>query len=328
MHDHHNDHGHDHSHGHTDSHGHSHGLAQNRIGLALIITAGYMIVEAIGGFVFNSLALLADAGHMLSDVMALGLSWVAIQIGKRKPTDKHTFGFRRTEILAALINGLALWAIVAVILFEAQKRFFAPQPVAGTGMMIVATVGLAVNLIMAAVLFKSRDASLNVRSAFIHVIGDALGSVGAIVAAVGILLTGAYWLDPLLSVFVGLLIVFSSWELIKESVNVLMEGVPTGLEIGNIEAAMLESPGVCCVHDLHVWSISGDKHALAAHVVLSGPQEDGDKVIAELNGRLGELFNIRHTTIQVESTHEALSACEADLCRPGSRCSVNRMESM
>ena len=151
----------------------------------MIITAGYMVVEAVGGMMFNSLALLADAGHMLSDVMALGLSWVAIQVGKRSPTDKHTFGFRRTEILAALLNGLALWAIVAMICYEAQKRFFAPQPVAGGGMMIVATVGLAVNLIMAAVLFKSRDASLNVKSAFIHVIGDALGSVGAIAAAVG-----------------------------------------------------------------------------------------------------------------------------------------------
>ncbi len=301
-------------------------MPRNRIGLALIITAGYMVVEAVGGFAFNSLALLADAGHMLSDVMALGLSWVAIQVGNRSPTDKHTFGFRRTEILAAFINGLALWAIVAIIFYEAQKRFFAPEPVAGGGMMIVATVGLAVNLIMAAVLFKSRGANLNVKSAFIHVIGDALGSVGAIVAAVGILLTGAYWLDPVLSVFVGVLILFSSWELIKESVNVLMEGVPTGLEVGDIEAAMLDNSGVCCVHDLHVWSISGDKHALAAHVVLSSPEEDGDKVLSELNGKLEELFNIRHTTIQIESTHENLAKRQANLCRPGSQCAVDRME--
>jgi cobalt-zinc-cadmium efflux system protein len=310
--------GHDHNHSDSD---HYHG--HNRLGIALVITAVYMVVEAAGGVFFNSLALLADAGHMLSDVMALGLSWVAIRIGRKSPSDTHTFGFKRSEILAALLNGLALWLIVVMIFYEAIKRFFNPEPVVAGGMLVVAAVGLGVNALMAVLLFSSRKENLNLKSAFLHVISDAIGSVGAILAAVVIVYTGAYWTDPLVSVFVGLLILYSSWDLIKESVRILMEGVPYGINITEIENAMQEQAGVCCVHDLHVWTISGSRTALAAHVVLCGPDEDQEAVLAGLNRILEHRFEIDHTTIQIEPSHETPKYCRENSCRPGTVCRVS-----
>ncbi len=298
------------------------GNSSTRLIIALCITAGYMVVEAVGGYAFNSLALLADAGHMLSDVMALGLSWLAIQIGQRSPTDRHTFGFKRTEILAALANGVALWAIVAVIFYEAVRRFFQPPAVEGTGMLLVASIGLALNFLIAALLFHAREENLNVRSAFIHVIADALGSGGAIVAALVILATGMNWVDPLVSVLIGFLILFSSWELLKESVHILMEGVPTGLNIPDIEQTLLEQEGVCCIYDLHVWSITSNRPALSAHVVLSDVARDQDEVLRQLNAALHEKFHIEHTTIQIESSHEMRSEAEGMICRAGTSCNL------
>ncbi len=295
---------------------------ERRLAAALVITAGYMAVEFVGGLVFNSLALIADAGHMLSDAMALALSWVALQIGKRSPTDRHTFGFKRTEILAALLNGVALWVIVGVIFYEASHRFMKAEPVAGMGMLIVAAVGLAINLIMAGLLFKSRAENLNLRSAFLHVLSDALGSVGAILAALIILGTGRYWVDPLASVLIGVLILYSSWDLVKESVQILMEAVPLGVSIRDVEEAMVQQPGVCCVHDLHVWSISSNRVALSAHVVLSEPEQDRTTVLEGLNEILREKFKIDHTTIQVEDTHEMHANTEGLVCRPGTACNI------
>lgn len=281
-----------------------------------------MVVEAVGGYLFNSLALLADSGHMLSDVMALGLSWLALQIGQRSPTDRHTFGFKRTEILAALMNGVALWAIVGLLFYEAVRRFFQPPPVEGTGMLIVASAGLAVNFLIAALLYRARRENLNIRSAFIHVIADALGSAGAILAAIVILATGLNWVDPLVSVLIGFLILFSSWELLKESVHILMEGVPTGMQISDIEQTLLEQDGVCCVYDLHVWSITSNRHALSAHVVLSGLTEDRNQVLKRLNTVLVDKFHIDHTTIQIETSHEMRNEAETMACRAGTSCSV------
>jgi cobalt-zinc-cadmium efflux system protein len=281
-----------------------------------------MVVEAVGGYLFNSLALLADSGHMLSDVMALGLSWLALQIGQRSPTDRHTFGFKRTEILAALMNGVALWAIVGLLFYEAVRRFFQPPPVEGTGMLIVASAGLAVNFLIAALLYRARRENLNIRSAFIHVIADALGSAGAILAAIVILATGLNWVDPLVSVLIGFLILFSSWELLKESVHILMEGVPTGMQISDIEQTLLEQNGVCCVYDLHVWSITSNRHALSAHVVLSDLTVDRNQVLKRLNTVLVDKFHIDHTTIQIETSHDIRNEAEGMACRPGTSCSV------
>jgi cobalt-zinc-cadmium efflux system protein len=306
-------------------HDHSHALAteegsEKRLFIVLFITAGYMIVEVVGGLVFNSLALLADAGHMLSDVMAQGLAFAAIRIGRRSPTERLTFGFKRTEILAALWNGLLLWAIVGVIFYEAAHRFFDPNPVVGKGMLIIAAVGLAVNVGMVAILMRHKDANLNVKGVFLHVVGDALGSVGAIVAAIVILTTGFYAADALVSVFIGLLILYSSWGLIKESVNILMEGVPFGMDIKKVEEAMLSQDGVCCIHDLHVWSISSNRIALSAHFVMIDPQQDRDEIIRRLNKILKDSFNISHTTIQVETSHDIQSDETLAHCRTGTAC--------
>ncbi len=311
---------------HPNHHGHSCDSGQSRLGIAFWITALYMVVEAIGGLVFNSLALLADAGHMLSDVTALGLSWAAIQIGKRSPNDRLTFGFKRTEILASLFNGLTLWAIVAVIFYEAGHRFFAPSPVAGTGMLVVATLGLAVNLAVAAVLFRGREESLNIRGAFLHVVADALGSIGAIIAAGVIILTEHFWVDPLVSVFIGILVLYSSWGLVKESIHILMEGVPAHLDVREIEEAMVALAGVCCVYDLHVWSISSDRNALSAHVVMSDIDQDRNTILAGLQELLSNRFRIDHSTIQLETTHDMRPQESLILCREGTVCQQHPAE--
>ncbi len=312
---------------HTQHHIHAEsesGNSRSQLVIALFLTAGYMVVEAVGGFLFNSLALLADSGHMLSDVMALSLSWFALQIGQRSPTDRHTFGFKRTEILAALLNGVALWVIVGLLFYEAVRRFFQPPAVEGTGMLIVASAGLAVNILIASLLFHARGENLNMKSAFIHVIADALGSAGAIMAALVILATGLNWVDPLVSVLIGFLILFSSWELLKESVHILMEGVPTGMQIRDLEQTLIEQDGVCCVYDLHVWSITSNRHALSAHVVLSDPAEDRNEVLRRLNSVLFEKFHIDHATIQIETSHEMRIEAEGMTCRTGTSCSVFR----
>ena len=293
---------------------------QTRLAIAFFMTAAFTVAEVVGGILFNSLALLADAGHMLSDILALGLTWIAMRIGKRLPTDRLTFGFKRSEILAALLNGFALWAIVAIIFYEAAHRLLKPQPVIGLGMLLVALVGLCVNLLMAWLLFGSRGESLNIKSAYIHVISDALGSLGAIVGAVVILTTGLFWVDPLVSVLIGLLIVYSSLGLIKQSINILMEGVPSGLDVSEIEQAVLQQNGVCCVYDLHVWSISGEKPALSAHVVLAESNVDRNEVLMDLSKLLKTKFNIDHATIQIEATHEMKPGAEGIACRPGTAC--------
>ncbi|MGO9119908.1 MAG: cation diffusion facilitator family transporter [Desulfomonilaceae bacterium] len=309
-------HSHDHSKEHLSD-------SQNRIAIAFFVTILFMVAEVIGGIVFNSLALLADAGHMISDIMALALSWVAIKIGKRVPTDRHTFGFKRSEILAAWLNGLVLWLIVALIFFEAGHRLFNPEPVQGMGMLVVAGLGLGVNLLMAWLLFENRRENLNMKAAFIHVISDAFGSVGAILGAVIILGTGLFWVDPLISIFIGLLILYSSWGLIKESTHILMEAVPAGLEISEIERTVLQHDNVCCVYDLHVWSIAGERPALSAHVVLAETDHvDRNQVLMDLSNTLRSKFNIEHSTIQIETGHEMRPDAECLSCRPGTSCAT------
>ncbi len=315
------------SHSNNHIHPHIHALrspdvsAEIRIGIAFALTCLYMIVEAAGGLFFNSLALLADAGHMLSDALALGLTWMAISVGKRSPNDKLTFGFIRSEILAALVNGLLLWLIVAVIFYEAIERVMKPEPVQGLGMFAVATVGLILNVAMAVLLFSERNASLNIKGAFLHVLSDAMGSVGAIVAGLLIIYTRAYWIDPLVSAFIGVLILVSSWGLLKESINVLMEGVPKGVKLSEIESALVEINGVCCVYDLHVWSISSSRVNLSAHVVLATTDRDSNDILVEINSILSSKFHINHSTIQIEKTHEMRSESDCKLCRAGTECS-------
>ncbi len=301
-------------------HEHEHEAPSGRLGIALVITLGYMAVEIAGGLLFNSLALLADASHMLSDAMALGLSWIAVRIGRRSAGERHTFGFKRSEILAALANGLALWVIAALVMYEAVNRIYAPMTVQGAGMLAVAFAGLAVNLAIAALLFKGRKESLNIKGAFLHVVADAMGSVGAIVAALVILFTGRNWVDPFASILIGLLVLYSSWGLVKESVHILMEGVPAGIDVKQIEQAMVQQAGVCCVYDLHVWSITSGRNSISAHVVLDDSVQERDGILMNLMALLKDRFGIEHSTIQIESTHEMRSNHEELYCREGTVC--------
>lgn len=258
------------------------------------------MAEVVGGILTNSLALLSDAGHMFSDIAALGLNLFAFRMARRPAASKRTYGYHRLEILAALVNGLTLWLIVGVIFHEAYHRFMDPPEVQSLGMLLVATVGLAVNIAAGFILYGSHHESLNIRGAFLHVLGDALGSVGAISAGVIMLWTGWYLADPLISVFIGLLILYSSWGLVKESIEILMQSVPKGIDIEEVQRAMEQVSGVTKVHDLHIWAVTSGVSTLSAHVVVNGRQ-DFHQVLNELEVILRERFNIEHTTIQLET---------------------------
>jgi cobalt-zinc-cadmium efflux system protein len=271
-----------------------------RLKLALAISGIYFFAELIGGFLTNSLALLSDAGHMLSDIAALALSLFAFRIAKRPATVSSTYGYHRAEILAALFNGLTLWLIVGVIFAAAYNRFFDPPAVESYGMMIVASLGLLVNVVAGAILYGSHHHNLNLRGAFLHVVSDALGSVGAIAAGLIMLFTSWYVADPVISILIGLLILHSSWNLVKESLSVLMQAVPKGIRLEDVQQALEGVEGVSKVHDLHVWAVTSDIFTLSAHAVV----ENGGDFHQVLNGiedTLKERFNIEHTTIQLET---------------------------
>jgi len=270
------------------------------LALALAITSFYFVVEVVGGVLTNSLALLSDAGHMFSDIAALGLSLFAFQMARRPATTKKTYGYHRLEILSALINGLTLWLIVGIIFHEAYKRFFDPPEVQSLGMLVVATLGLGVNIAAALILHGSHRESLNVRGAFLHVIGDALGSVGAIAAGLIMLLTGWYLADPLISILIGGLILFTSWGLIKESVDILMQSVPKGISVDEVQRTMESVRGVMKVHDLHVWTVTSGVFTLSAHAVIDG-KGDFHQILDGIEKILKGRFKIEHTTIQLES---------------------------
>ena len=258
-----------------------------------------MIAEVVGGLLTNSLALLADAGHMLSDVAALGLALFALKVSRRPATTKRTYGFYRTEILAALANGATLVAISIYIFFEAYQRFRHPPQVEGAPMMGVALGGLAVNLAGLWILRSGRAESLNERGAWLHVMTDALGSVGAILGGVAIWQFGWLWADPLVSVVIGVLVVFSSWGLLRESVAVLMEGAPGHIDVDAVRDAIARAPEVESVHDLHVWSITSGMVSLSAHVcVAEGTSHPG--VLKDLRAMLHDRYGIDHMTIQIE----------------------------
>ncbi len=266
---------------------------------ALSITGSWFLIELIGGLYANSLALLADAAHMLTDLAALGLSLFALKISARPATHSKTYGYMRAEILAALANGLFLILIAIYIFYESYERFWAPQEVKSGLMLVVAGTGLAANLVTAGLLYRSRQENLNLRGAFLHVVGDTLGSIGAIIAGVLMLLRQWYLADPIVSVLVGALVLYSSWELIAESVDVLLEGTPRHLKISSILGDLGKLKGVASVHDLHVWSITSEMTAMSCHVVLH-PNEDAGPVLLESNRLMREKYGIEHTTIQIE----------------------------
>jgi cobalt-zinc-cadmium efflux system protein len=267
---------------------------------ASAISALYFIAELVAGFLTNSLALLSDAGHMLSDIGAMALSLFAFRMAKRPATHQSTYGFHRVEILAALFNGLTLWLIVGIIFAAAYNRFAQPPVVESFGMMIVAVVGLLVNIAAAAMLHGRHRHNLNLRGAFLHVVSDAVGSVGAIAAGFIMLTTGWYLADPLISIFIGGLILFSSWSLVKDSVSVLMQSVPKGIQLEEVRLTIEAVDGVSKVHDLHIWAVTSDIFTLSAHAVVTNG-EDFHQVLNNIEDTLKERFNIEHTTIQLET---------------------------
>jgi cobalt-zinc-cadmium efflux system protein len=294
-------HGHDHGGAHTHAHGHHASGSRRRLRVVLVLTAFYMLAEALGGWWTGSLALLADAGHMLTDVAALALALVAMWFSARPATSSKTFGYYRLEILAALVNGVALVLISLLIFYEAYGRLAAPPVVKSATMTLVAAGGLVVNLLCAWLLHGDHKTDLNVRGAWLHIIGDALGSVGAIAAGIVMSLYGWYAADPFFSFLIGLLIVWSSWHLIRESTNVLLEGTPSHINVAAVEETILQTEGVQDVHDLHIWTITSGREALSAHVIYVETISQA-ALLKQLRSKLHDRFGVDHLTIQMETS--------------------------
>lgn len=281
--------------------GHDHGAGANTkmLGIALAITTTFLVAEVVGSFVFNSLALLSDAAHMLTDVVALAIAIAAIRIGQRPADDRRTFGYRRFEILAAAFNALLLFAVAGYVLWESIGRFVEPEPVGSTGMLIVASLGLVVNLVSMRLLTAGKDKSLNVKGAYLEVWADMLGSLGVVGGAVLIIFTGWLWIDPVVAVGIGLWVLPRTWLLLRDTTHILLEGVPVRLSIIKIRAAIAETAGVTGVHDLHVWSMTSDDSSLTVHVELA-EHADAEAARAAITRMLSEQFEIEHVTIQTE----------------------------
>lgn len=300
------DHEHDHDHGgHGHDHGHSHGPGAYRdtdrkaLLLAAGLTTTFMVVEAVGGLITGSLALLADAGHMLSDSFSLFLALGAVMLASRPVTAHRTFGYKRAEILAALVNGVLLVVVSIWIVIEAINRLNEPVEILGGEMLVVAILGLLINLIAARILFKAAGESLNVKAALRHVFADVAGSVGVIIAALIILATGWESADAIVSILISVLIAASAWSVIKESVDVLLEAAPSGMDTEEIGYAMAAVPNVEEVHDLHIWQITSGFPTLSAHVLV-GAGADCHGARREIEAVLQERFEIEHTTLQVD----------------------------
>lgn len=290
--------GHSHA-GHSHAHGHGHGGSQRALVITLVLVVGYMVAEVVGGLLANSLALLADAGHMLSDAAALGLSLFAMWAARQQAGPQHTYGYVRTEILAALINGATLVAIAIYIFVEAFQRWGHPPEVQGAWVMAVATGGLVINLIGLKLLGEGREENLNVRGAWLHVLTDMLGSVGAITAGALVWAFGWNWADPVVSVLIAVLVLYSAWALLKDTVGVLMEWAPGSMDVPAIRAAIAGLAGVGRVYDLHVWTISSGKVALSARVASNGERLETD-LLQDIHNLLHASFGIQHVTVQLE----------------------------
>ncbi|MGZ0085426.1 cation diffusion facilitator family transporter [Caldibacillus thermoamylovorans] len=298
---------HHHAHGHCDHHhGHHQSREGNQKGLviAFAVTVGIMVLEFVGGLVTNSLALLSDSGHMLSDAASLLLSLVAVWLASRPASPKRTYGFYRFEILAALVNGVTLVGIAAWIIWEAAGRLMNPPDVASGTMMAVAAVGLVANLVSAWVLLRQGDVkeNVNVRSAYLHVLGDALGSVGAIAAGLVMWLFGWYAADPLISILVAVLILRGAFAVVRQTVHILMEGTPVAIDQAEVKTALSGIDGVVDVHDLHIWTITSGLDSLSCHLLIEDGR-DAQAILQQAIDLVETRFHIRHATIQIEMPH-------------------------
>ncbi|HPW17360.1 MAG TPA: cation diffusion facilitator family transporter [Candidatus Aminicenantes bacterium] len=301
---------------------HAHAGSEHRrpLRLALLITSAVLVVEVAGGLLSGSLALLADAGHMLTDAAALGLALFAFWLSARPASPRRTFGWRRFEIFAAFLNGVALWIVAAAIGYEAFRRFQSPPPVKGGLMLAVAAVGLTANVASGAVLYRGREHSLNVRGAFLHVVADAVGSIGVLAAALLIAVTGSFIWDPVVSAAVCLLILWSSARLIRDAFRVFMEATPAGLDLDALRSALGAIDGVADVHDLHAWTITSGFVSLSAHLKVRAGT-DGNEVLRRAHETVSSRFKVRHSTFQIETEEEAACAtgsCDGDPPAPTS----------
>ena len=319
MSSHHHDHDHDEHHGHSEEAGghHHHGAGGHvhapasfgrafAIGIAL--NAAYVLAEVFYGLAAHSLALLADAGHNLGDVLGLVAAWGASVLSKRRPSGRYTYGLRRSSILAALSNAIVLLVVTGGIAWEGIRRLIDPEPSAGTTIMIVAAAGIFVNGITAYLFMSGRKGDLNIKGAFLHMASDALVAVGVVIAGAMILWTGWLWLDPAISLIISIVIVAGTWSLLRDSVNLSLDAVPQGIDKGKVETCLKGLPGVAAIHDLHIWGLSTTETALTAHLVRSDPAAD-ERLLHLAGEAMKERFEIGHATFQLE-TPAAAEACK------------------
>lgn len=275
---------------------------------SLAATVAFVAIEVAAGFHARSLALLSDAGHNFTDALALLLAWFGRYLERRPPDEVKTYGYHRAGVLAAFVNALALLALAGYVLYESYGRWLKPEPVEEAVMMVVAALGLMLNLAIMRSLAAERRRDLNLRSAWAHMLGDALGSLGIIIGAVLIRYTGWQRVDPLLSALIGALIIWTAWDIVRESLNILLEGLPRGLKLETVAEALRGVPGVLDVHDLHIWSLGSSTHALSCHVLIADlPPSESESILREINRLLAERFQIQHTTLQFE--HALCSGC-------------------
>lgn len=306
--------GHHRQHGHSHDHGHHHhapkpGNAGKAFALAVALNLAFVVAEVAAGFVSGSIALLADAGHNFSDVLSLLLAWAASVLSARPPSEQFTYGLKSSSILAAIANAALLWVAVGAVLVETIRRFTEPSPVAGTTMMIVAGVGIAVNALSALLFAKGSKSDINLRAAFVHLVADAVVSVGVVGAGLVILLTGIELIDPITSLVITGVIAWSSWGLLRDSLRMGMLGVPQGIDGAKVRTFLESLPGVVRVHDLHIWPMSTTETALTAHLVMPEGQP-GDGFLQDLAHELAHAFGIGHPTIQIEIDGECACPLE------------------
>lgn len=295
-------HHHHHGHHHGHNHGHHHHAPANygfAFGFGITLNIVFIIIEVIYGLLGDSLALLADAGHNLSDVLGLVIAWIAIWLGKKAPTSKRTYGYKKSSILAALFNAVFLLVAIGAIAWEAIQRFSSPAPVAGKTVIIVALIGIVINSITALLFMSGRKKDINIRGAYLHMVADAVVSLGVVISGFIMLWSGWQWLDPLVSLVISIVIFIGTWGLLRESLNLSLDAVPNGIEIDKINSYLKNLPTVLEVHDLHVWGMSTTEPALTVHLVRSDIA-DNDHLLQKLNKELHDQFGIEHTTIQIE----------------------------
>jgi cobalt-zinc-cadmium efflux system protein len=317
----HDHHDHDHSHAHAhDAHAHAHGAhahahAPKDFGMAfaigVVLNLGFVIVEFVYGLLANSIALVADSGHNLGDVLGLAMAWTAMILARRAPSQTLTYGLRRGTILAALMNAMLLLLTVGAIAVEGVRRLFEPSAVAGVTVMVVAAAGIVVNGVTAWLFASGRKGDINLRGAFLHMASDALVSLGVVIAGAMILATGWTWLDPLVSVVIAIIILWGTWGLLRDSLAMALDAVPGGIKLDEVRAFLERQPGVSGIHDLHIWPMSTTETALTCHCLLPGGHP-GDEFLVRLAKELQERYGIGHATIQVEVDERVLCALESD----------------